>query len=292
MNPNIDIDETLSTIEVMLRQEAVYSVSDYLSQLPASTTLENPVDVSCRMVMAKWCSDICTFCHYGKETVQIAMSCLDRFMASPEGYSVLLDRSQFQLAVMTALYTSVKIHEHEAMDPKLVSKLSRGAHSAKAVEAMESRLLNAIGWRVNPPTSMSFVRQILDLVPEHLLPQAERETVIELAQLQVELAMESYDFCMMSASSIAMASLFNAVESVSSDGMFISDFEDNLCELTKIDNASLRQIRIYLYESVNGIEAMDVQFETKHTECEPRYCAQNANKRPSITGESPRSVSM
>lgn len=288
-------DETLSTIEVMRRQEIEYSVSDYLTQLPANSTLDAPVDATCRMVMAKWCTEIAGFCHYGRETVEIAMSCLDRFMASPDGRSILLDRSEFQLACMTSIYTAVKIHEQEAMDPALVSRLSRGAHSAKAVEEMESRMLKALKWRVNPPTSMSFVRKILDLVPDDLLYKSERETVMELAQLQVEIAMESYEFCMMTPSSIAISSLYNAVESVCTDGMFISDFEETVTKVTQIDSEALRGIRIHLYESINGIEPMDVQFEaTTQNECEPKYSSQtnsyDSSCRP-VAGTSPRSVS-
>jgi hypothetical protein len=256
-----NIDETLATIDVMRRQEeTAYTVRDYLSQLPASSTLDCPVDGACRMVMHKWCNEIVQFCHYSRETVEIAMNCLDRFMATKDGYDILLDRSQYQLAVMTSLYTAVKIHEHEAMDPKLVSSLSRGAHSAEAVEAMESRMLKAIQWRVNPPTAMSFVRKILDLVPEHLLFESERQTVIELTQFQIELAMDQFEFCMLPASSIAVASLLNAIESVSSDGMFVADFETTVCNVAHVDGSGLRDIRVHLYESINGVEPMDVQF--------------------------------
>merc|ERR1712151_768180 len=117
----------------------------------------------------------------------------------------------------------------------------------------------------NPPTSMSFVRKILDLVPEHLLNPSERNTVMELAKFQVELAMEKYEFCMMPASAIAVACLLNAVESVSADGVFVKDFESTVCNITKVDANNLHGIRIHLYESINGIEPMDMQFSS--SEC-------------------------
>ena len=79
------------------------------------------------LVMAKWCCEIADFCKYKRETVAIAMNCLDRFMSTPVGHQILLDRNAYQLASMTALYSAVKIHEQEAMDPNLVSsRLRRG----------------------------------------------------------------------------------------------------------------------------------------------------------------------
>lgn len=291
---NMSIDETLATIEVMRRQEEIgYTVSDYLSQLPASATFDAPVDAQCRMVMQKWCKEIAQYCSYTPETVEIAMNCLDRFMATPDGYSILLDRSEFQLAVMTALYSSVKVHEHEAMDPKLVSSLSQGAHSPEAVEAMEARMLKAVQWRVNPPTAMSFVRNILDLVPDHLLQPDERQAVIDLTKFQIELALEQYEFCMLPASSIAMLSLLNAVESVSTDDMFIDDFEPSACRVTRVDASDLRSIRIHLYESINGVEPMDVQFTTcDSTASETSKCCQQTHEASQPIGTSPRSVSI
>jgi hypothetical protein len=258
----IDIDSTLDTIEAMRRQEENgYASSDYLAQIPpsAASPLDTPVDENCRHVMAKWCNEIADFCNYNRETASVAMSCLDRFMATPDGQTVLLDRNLFQLAAMTALYTAVKIHEHEAMDPALVSSLSRGAHSPEAVEAMESRMLNAIQWRVNPPTALAFVRSMLDLVPQHLMGVSERETVMELTKFQVDLAGSDYTYSQAPASSIAFASLLNAMESVTSDGMFFANFEATMAMSIRIDVSGLRNIRMGLYESVNDTESMDMQ---------------------------------
>lgn len=262
MSTSVSVDENLAIIEVMRRQEEkAYTVSDYLSRLPASVTVEDPpVDAQCRVIMQKWCKEIATYCGYSTETVDISMNCLDRFMCTENGFSILFDRSQYQLAVMTALYTTVKIHEHEAMDPQLVANLSQGAHSPQAVEAMEVRMLGALQWRMNPPTPMSFVSKILDLVPDHLMDGDERQAVVDLTKFQLELAMETYEFSIQPASSIAIASLLNAVESVSTDQAFIKDFEPSVCNLASVDTTSLRGIRISLYESINGVEPMDMQF--------------------------------
>jgi Cyclin, C-terminal domain/Cyclin, N-terminal domain len=173
-------------------------------------------------------------------------------MSTPSGQDILVDRNLYQLAAMTALYTSVKIHEQEAMDPKLVSSLSRGVHSPQAVEAMEARLLNAIQWRVNPPTALSFVRMMMNLVPEQMLGASEREATIEVTRFQIEMSVNEYAFCCCPASSIALAAILNSIESVSEDGMLHAGFESTLGSAIGIDARGLRHLRIALYELMNG----------------------------------------
>jgi len=264
-------EQTLETIEAMRRQEdhhGYYCVTDYLSELPkfdtATCSLDTPpapVDALCRSVMATWCNEIAECCNYKKETVAIAMNCLDRFMATSSGQEVLLDRNLYQLASMTALYSSVKIHEAEAMDPKMVSRLSRGVHSAVAVEEMESKMLKAIEWRVNPPTAMSFVRMIIqELVPDHLLNPCEKETIIDLTRFQIELTVNEYNFSTCNGSSIAFACMLNAFEScggsntisIGGDGMFLANFETTVGKILFVDEKCILNLRIAIYELMNG----------------------------------------
>jgi len=271
-NNTIDTQETITTIEVMRRQEeSAYTISDYLQQIPQvmNGPLHETVDPTCRRLMAQWCNQIADFCCYQRETVSIAMSCLDRFLSTREGQSVLLDRDQYQLAVMTSLYTAIKVHEKEAMDPMLVSNLSRGAHSPEAIEAMESKILNAIKWRVNPPTSYSFVQQILSLVPVELLGHLERENVMEMIRLQLEVATIEYDFTTVHASTIAYASILNAIESISTDEMYIARFEYMMNQVLRIPLEGIHAIRIKLYEAINkfsGTEPVKLQSSSTTTE--------------------------
>jgi hypothetical protein len=254
---NSSTEQTLETIEAMRSQEDNhgYSVTDYLSELPriATTALDTPVDASCRFVMAKWCNEIADFCQYKRETVAISMNCLDRFMSSPTGQEILLDRNMYQLAAMTALYSSVKIHEQEAMDPNLVSTLSRGVHTAAAVEAMEYKMLQAIQWRVNPPTAMSFVRMIInDLVPDHLLSSYEKETILDITRFQIELTVNEYDLCSYNGSSIALACMLNAIDSCTDDDMFFTNFETTMGKTLLVDDKEIQELRIAIYELMNG----------------------------------------
>merc|ERR1712072_13392 len=209
-----------------------------------------PVDATCRFLMAKWFNEVAGFCHYKSETVAIAMNCLDRFVMSPAGREILLDRDLYQLAAMTALYSSVKIHEQEAMDPNLVSTLSRGVHSPEAVEAMERKMPAAVQWRVNQPSSMSFARLMIDLIPDQYLDSSKKEALFDIT-------VNEYDFCTHDASSVAFACMLNAIESVTDDGMFYSNVETTMGEVIDADDTSVQDLRFAVYELMTGTDDND-----------------------------------
>jgi len=207
------MSDGIETVAVMRRQEAgAYRRSNWMLRVPRQSFLfqgNSAIEADCREKMALWCTQVVDFCKFGRETVEIAMSYADRYMMTGRaGY----DRHSYQLVCMAALYTAAKIHEPEAMDPKLVSSLSRGAYSPQEIEEMEAAILDGIQWYLNPPTSLSFIRQIMEMVPSYLLPN--REAVYELAQFQTELAIFNIDLCTASASAVAYASFLNALESL------------------------------------------------------------------------------
>lgn len=293
---NSSSEQTIETIHAMRQQEERgYSVVDYLSHLSKTTAaLDTPVDASCRHVMAKWCNEIADFCDYKKETVEIAMNCLDRFMATPSGQEILLDRNLYQLAAMTALYSSVKIHEQEAMDPNLVSNLSRGAHSPQAVEAMESKMLAAIQWRVNPPTTMSFVRSMIELVPDELLLSSEKDGIFDVTQFQTQMIVTNYDFCKFDASSIAFACVLNAIESVVDNDISCTNFETTMAKYLLVDNACVRDLRMAIYELLdNSTDAIGLRIRNNSIPVKiASPCAGSVETQANGIHSSPRTVTV
>jgi len=257
MNPSSE--QAIETLEAMRRQEechGYYCVSDYFSELPTITNptdVDTPVDSSCRFLMAKWCNEIADSCKYNRETAAIAMNCLDRFMSTPSGREILFDRKKFQLAAMTALYSSVKIHEEEVIAPDLLSTLSQGIHTPAAIEAMEFKMLNAIQWRVNVPTAMSFCRIIInDLIPDNLLNPLEKETILDMSKSQIELTVNEYQFSGFNGSSIAFACMLNAIECCSDDSIFVANFETTMGKILFVDKACITDLRIEIYNLLIG----------------------------------------
>jgi hypothetical protein len=245
-----------------------------------------PVDESCRSRMIEWCYEIVDSCKFSRETVAIAINYLDRF--THLSCETRDDRHLFQLACMTCLYTAIKIHEPQAMDPKAVSSLSRGIFSAQKIIDMEQKILAALRWRVHPPTAVAFVYHYLHIVPEKILSSSERSVIIELSKIQTELAVKDCLFVASKPSTIALVALRNALDVASPPCSTIDSIMD-----TVIRSADIR---------ANAIELMYVKsrlfryLETSTFSASP-YCASHWTgllcKQKSGNGllGSPRSVS-
>ncbi|KAL7570883.1 hypothetical protein ACA910_018945 [Epithemia clementina (nom. ined.)] len=289
-----DKDEILNTIAAMCQQEAKgYKTCDFLYQQQqqqqdecATTTASgplntmmveddnnnnsevacDPIDVDCRTKMAAWCYQVVDFCKFHRETVAIAMNLLDRFVAcsqSADAKAARSDRKVYQLAAMTALYTAVKIHEPEAMDPKLVSTLSRGTYTPAQVEAMERQLLTALTWRVNPPTAMAFVRQYMQLLAP-ILPRDEfvQTTIYDLTKFQTELAVSEYDFLEVHPSVVAFCSLLNSLESVGViDATSLEAMAHVLSQAIGLQG-DVSEIQMWLYQAVVQEPTAQTMFAT------------------------------
>ena len=281
-------DATLFTLQAMRRQEEqCYQVSDYLSRLPADTCCRQaPVDAAARQQIAKWCINIMQACNYQREYAAITMSFLDRFVSTSEGHSILLDRQQYQLAALTAIYTSVKIHCPQALSPDLVAKLSQGSFSRQDIEAMERRMLAALQWRVNPPTIMDFIRSYLDLIPETGLDEHSRNVVLDLAALQADTSVLDYKFVPHKASHIAFGSLLNAVESVFGETNmdYLTDVSEIIQLATGIHGSALSELRSQLYECIIGQDGIEIPSSQKAAIHPPKKM-----RRESYV-ESPRSI--
>lgn len=208
MLPYNNKEELLDTIAAMRQQEQTsYPSVDFLGQNPFAD-----VDRSCRSKMAQWCNQVVEFCKFSRESVEVAMSLVDRYVTADP--SALKDRNTYQLAAMTCLYLAIKVHEHMAIHSNVITQLSQGTYSIQQVEAMEQRILKAIDWRVNPPTSASFARCMVSVLPANTLTEQERSTVLHLTQLQCEAAIVDYRFIAVPASTLAFSALVNALESL------------------------------------------------------------------------------
>jgi Cyclin, N-terminal domain len=217
-----EIEVEMITLEAMQRQEKQYICRDYLYQHLDSCrsghrrfrlhSPENGINVACRASMVQWMQTVVNFIGFAPETVEIAMSYLDRFLQTPSGVDAMNCRTIFQLCAMTALYLAVKINCAEALTPKLLAELSQGSYEADQFENMEQIMLDALEWRVNPPTGASFVREIVNALPESLFTNEEiRQTVIETARIQAEWAMGDYEFITVKKSVVAFAAVANSL---------------------------------------------------------------------------------
>ena len=99
-----------------------------------------------------------------------------------------MDSRTYQLAAMTSLYIAIKLHPDNTTTEdgmrrrryfKLSSfiELSRGQFDSKDIAHMETNILTALNWKVNPPTPMALVAYLLCLMPpQNDIPQEAKPT--------------------------------------------------------------------------------------------------------------------
>ncbi|KAL7531079.1 hypothetical protein ACHAXR_004418, partial [Thalassiosira sp. AJA248-18] len=89
--------------------------------------------------------------------------------------------------------------------------LSRGYFTHDHIVVMEESMLHCLDWHVNPPTSFAFCRDLMRLVSGDVHPRV-RHDIYELSRFLTELSVCDYWFATKKPSSIAVASIINAIE--------------------------------------------------------------------------------
>ena len=223
----MDEQDVYDCLSAMLRQDEYYLCHDYLCDQqsddpkPPSCGAQHvagergdPIDETCRSKLCEWFFQVVDYVKLQRETVGIALNYLDRFLCSTSqrAQKAKYDRKEYQLAAMTSLYIAVKIFEPLEMDATLVSKLSRGLHSAEEITKLESEMLVALKWRLNGPSPFQFVNYFLELLPASA--RIVSATLYDFSHFQTELATGDYAFISLRRSVIAIASILNSLEGI------------------------------------------------------------------------------
>ena len=243
-----DTEELVSSIQAMRRREVDYLTGDYLHHQPFSCQ-EDSVDVECRSKMCQWCVQLVDHCHFSRETAAIAMNLLDRFMdARPQ---TLLDRKSYQLAAIACLYTTVKVHEQQAISPETMASLSRGAYSSRDIQDMERTVLQATRWLIHPPTASTFTHYFSALLVGCMDDNA-MNTLLELTALQTDMSIHDYDLCMWNPSYISYAAIMNSLESMVVPESVQQKVDCILSAAAHIDRQSMiiQDVQIRLYQDL------------------------------------------
>lgn len=159
-----------------------------------------------REMLCEWCYQIVDHFDFNREVVSVAMSYLDRYLTKRT-----VNHRIFQLAAMTALYLAIKLFEPGNLPMSILVDLSRGYYMAEHFITMEDSMLQTLNWHVHPPTPVAFCRDLMGLVSTDISPVA-RHDVNELARFLTELSVCDYWFVTKRPSSIAIASIANAID--------------------------------------------------------------------------------
>jgi hypothetical protein len=232
-------EETSDRIKVMRRQEqTIYSCTDYMKKIksgnitntitsePSSSSLSSLkststslIDEVCRKKMAKWCFHVIDYAQFNRETVSIAMSFLDRFLASgsPRALRAIQNRKEYQLASMTTLYMAIKLFEPMEMCTTTLASLSRNSYTALDFATMDNDILFALQWRMNGPTPLSFIQQFISMLSSTKTSSSRIEPFLQshpayqklwnISKYHTELAACEYYFATIQPSTVAIASI-------------------------------------------------------------------------------------
>jgi hypothetical protein len=175
---------------------------------------DTQIDDYCREQIVEWSFRVVDYFHIDREVVVLSLSMLDRFLAICQ-----CDRSTFKLAATTTLHLAVKLlHPCKLGELGILSDLSRGEFDMRDVALMEKHILESLNWRLHPPSSIAFCKLLLDyffssqgvdMVPTDV------EDLYDISSFFTELAVCDYYFAGLKQSTIAVASIINALE-----GMF------------------------------------------------------------------------
>jgi hypothetical protein len=267
----------LEILAAMCHQEDTgYLTKDWLYTGQTGSKSIHAIDIECHDKMVAWFVQVVDFFNFSHDTVEITVSIVNCFFATSEGTTARNDRRSYQLTCMAALYTATKIYEPKAIPPEVVARFSNGAFSSRDIEEMEVQLLNALKWRVNPPTSRDFVHKLMSLLPSDLVNKELRQTVVDLALLQTQLAVVSYQFVSVPLSIIAYSALMNSLQSIGLDDSILSEVGYILAESLSIDcnGDNVVSIQSVLYQLVARQQPADV-----YSECSSQGAANHSSPK-------------
>lgn len=183
---------------------------DSQPQCPADTQ----IDDYCREQIVEWSFRVVDYFHIDREVVVVSLSMLDRFLAICK-----CDRSTFKLAATTTLNLAVKLlHPCKLGELGILSDLSRGEFNMKDVALMEKHILESLNWKLHPPSSIAFCNILLDYffsANNIDMIHTDIEDLYDISSFFTELAVCDYYFVGLTPSTVAVASIINALE-----GMF------------------------------------------------------------------------
>lgn len=233
--PNQAMATLVESLSVMVEQESTtYSCLDYLNgggndiingrnhHHHECASNSNKITPDDRMKIVDWCYRIVDRYQLNRETVAVAMNIVDRFVCinagSPQAQDALYHRGKYQLVAVTALYMSIKVNECVAFGVNDFVAMSHGTYSADDIKDMEWEILQGLSWRVCPPTSLQVGNHILALMIANLrerktsLEQGTWLFVCEEVAFQVEVSVRKYYFTTQRPSTIAIATILNAID--------------------------------------------------------------------------------
>eukprot|EP00088_Acartia_fossae_P026546 TRINITY_DN2736_c0_g1_i5.p1 TRINITY_DN2736_c0_g1~~TRINITY_DN2736_c0_g1_i5.p1 ORF type:complete len:365 (-),score=46.79 TRINITY_DN2736_c0_g1_i5:497-1591(-) len=193
--PELCAEYTALTYSYLRHLETKYAIrKDFLKNCHVSGKM--------RTVLLDWLIDVHLQFKLLQETLYMAIFIIDLYLQSPEGLN--LKRSKLQLLGVTAMFTASKIEEIYAPELGDFVYITDNAYSAAEVRSMELSILRTLKFEFGRPLPLHFLRRYSKAGEVTLSEHTLAKYIIELAQLE-------YDLAHLAPSKIAASSLYLAI---------------------------------------------------------------------------------
>mmetsp|Transcript_30165 Transcript_30165/g.42740 ORF Transcript_30165/g.42740 Transcript_30165/m.42740 type:complete len:335 (+) Transcript_30165:2-1006(+) len=207
----MNLENIVDRITVMRKQEETdYLYSNYLPDIEASPKGKFGLNRMWREKICHWSYNVVDHFDLGREVVAISLDLFDRFLAT-RGNSY--DGNMALLTSLTTLHLAIKLHAKKKIRISTLAALSRSQFKPSHIEDMEWEILNALSWKLHPPTAYSFVFHFLLFLPVET-SQPIRMEMYDLSRYLTELATCDPFFVQKKSSVIAFAAILTVVDQI------------------------------------------------------------------------------
>lgn len=200
----------LDRLQIMMHQEETNY--RYESYFPGTSWAEMEhqaqLNASWREKICQWSYNVVDHFDLPREVVAISLDLFDRYLATRGNQC---SGNMALLASLTTLHIAIKVHSEKNIKVTTLASLSRGQFGSEHIEQMEWRIMEALGWKLHPPTLFAFVSHLLMLFPSDVHHSVRKE-LFEVAIYLAELSVCDSFFVKFPASTIAIAAIINVME--------------------------------------------------------------------------------
>ena len=240
----------------MQQQEKAYRCTDYMSRSNAAV---HPED---RQALCDWGYQIIAACNgVSRSTAVAAFSIFDRFLSSssPAATQALADIQYSQLAFVTCLVIALKVQSgFKVVETDFVSEtVCRNMYCPEELNETEMRVLKALQWKLNGPTSHDFIDYYIEAM---MIEGIHREFLTRFSKALAEIAVTRYSVALQLPSEVAFTAICCALEYAEFDStmeslsllQLVSGLNPNDQELRFLFKTMMRLVRTFLSEPDSG----------------------------------------
>lgn len=174
-----------------------------------SSKLRDPFNGLWRQQIIEWMYTLVKHCKLRHEAASGGAFFLDVAVAK----GIVKTAAEYQVGALASLYLSLKMFDSPGMrivKACTLAKLGNVHLTEHDIVQMEMRIVNAMGWHLNPPTPDCFLQQYLRLLP--IPSEGTKAMIEERALMVIESAVSNEDFFFMKPSILGFCALLIGLE--------------------------------------------------------------------------------